>query len=226
MGTPSPSVLIVGCAGKAVPRKMLRLYSTVWAINRCFECAKVNPNLVIAIDDFKRDEKAEPGYVDGLFGGHSANVMTTIAYSKWPRSRNYPLASVMKELHLDRRVAERLFDNSCNYAMALAIANGMKAIGLHGIAFTNSLSEKAWNRIGRDDWIGTQYKGKLRPEWFKYHGKIALYTRRPTEPGTEAFHFLLGLAIARGIKVEAHDTTLLNLDRKQYFYGYQVQPNV
>ena len=226
--TASPSsVLICGCgAGKPVPRKLLRQYKAVWSVNNCFTCCKVEPDLVIAIDDFRRDEEAEPGYAAKLFKGHNARVVTTVAYQEWPRAVAYPLSRVIESLGIRREYARRLFDNSCNYALALAIDQEWRRIGLYGMSFARPYSKAYWRDVGMLDWERTPYQGRLRPDWFKYHGRIALISRQPTEPGSEAFHTLLGIALARGVDVAIYNSTLLNLDREAYYYGFQEQPDV
>ena len=225
MGPALSSVLICGCASSLpASRSIKRKFETVWTINLAAIPCKIEPDLVIAIDDFRRDEAAEPGYVARLFAGHAAPVLTTIPYPEWPRSQAYPLSWVIEQLGCPPPIARRLFDNSVNYALALAIARGARHIGLYGIGFTDGGQD--WDEIGERDWEGSKYYGDLRPDWFKYHGDRALFTRAPTEPGGEACHLLIGMAMEAGIEFSFWESTLLNLDRESYFYGWSAQPDV
>jgi len=220
-----PAILICGAAaGKATPR-YVKTFDEVWALNTCAKECGIKPDLVIAMDDLRRDHAADPAYCAKLFAGHKADVLTTVEYPEWPRAKAYPLAETIEALGVPLVLARHLFDNSTNYALALAITRGADHIGLHGVSFCFPDKPGGLEIYRTLDWAGTKYENA--PDWFKYYGKYALSERRPREPGIEACHFLLGLAVERGIAVSfGPKTTLLNLDREPYAYGFEEQPEL
>ena len=219
------SVLICGCATGLVPESYADNFDSIWTLNLAHHDCGVTPDLVIAMDDLRRDAKAEPGYVERLFDGHKADVLTTVANKKWPRAKPYPLQDVVDKLAIRRIFAARLFDNSLNYAFMLAIVRGFKIVGFHGCAFSRLDRPGDPEAFAADQWNDGPYR--KRPDWFKWHAKDTLLTRRPREPGIEAFHFLLGVAVARGYDVQfSSPTTIMNFDREPYFYGFEKQPRI
>jgi hypothetical protein len=115
----------------------------------------------------------------------------------------------------------RILDNTCNYAFALALTRGYEQIGVYGfdwcMPYKDADLECSLVRFEHDGY------GDV-PDWFKYYHPSIMTPRRPREPGIEAFHFLLGLAMGLNRTVDfSSRTTILNKDRDKFFYGYQTE---
>lgn len=221
----APSILICGMANGGCSPAFASEFTAIWTLNEAHGAANVKTDLIIAMDDLHRDYKADSAYVDKLLSA-GVPIVTTVAYPKWPSSVAYPLKKIIDRLNLPDLIAVRLFDNSLNYAIALAMCHGAWRIGFHGCSFCPPDRAGEPDCFGEEDWGSGPYARK-RPDWFKFHGKMALRARRPREPGIEACHFLLGMAMARDIALSfGPGTTLLNLDREQYYYGYEEQPEI
>ncbi len=199
----------------------LRKDCPIWAINDAPARYKFECDLIVAMDDFDRDVKTHPKYVDSIVNA-GVPVVSTRRFKKWPSVISYPLKKIVKLYEDDFEVC-RVLDNTVNYAFLLALSRGAKTIHMFGADWSFQdkwvdlqLAKKYWELTGVD-----------APDWFKYYGPDVIIKRRHMEPGGDSFHFLLGYAIGKGVKVNLHPrTTLLNTDRDKFFYGYQIQPRV
>ena len=199
-------------------------YDEVWTINECHQRYGWKPTLIIALDDLERDQEMHPEYVDCIVNA-GVPVLSTEAKEQWPNVEAYPLKEVCDWLREHAYpLPEKLLDNTCNYAFALALTREYKKIGLFGFDWCNRDSDVNIE-CARVRW---EHKGYGEaPDWFKYYEDLIVQARRSGEPGIEAFHFLLGMACSHGIEIHLMDsTTVLNMDRDNFFYGYQEQPNV
>ena len=216
-------VAIVGLSGISMPEYFFdKTVDEVWTINNAHDHWGIKSDLIIAMDDFTRDEATHPDYVKTIAGA-GIPVLSTEAKEKWPDVSPYPIKAVCD--FLDKYVAEPcyLLDNTCNYALALALYQGWEEIHIFGVDWCHPYREADL----QCSLVRFRDEGYSPTDWFKYYHPSLTVPRRNTEPGSEAFHFLLGLACALGIPpVLVNSTTLLNLDREKFFYGYQEQPNV
>lgn len=219
------SVLIVGLADQVSPTKeLLGSFRHVWAINNAGAHYGFKPDRIIAMDDLARDFKVEKHkkYVRSIVDA-GCPVYSARAHKRWPSVRPYPLASVLKHFRMDESGC-RLFDNTVNYAFALALAEGYTFIGLYGIWFVRPDSAHALH-ASEEHFLAEGFRNA--PRWFKYYGPATLCWRRPLEPGNEAVHYWLGYARAKGINIWIQAwSPLMNNDRAPYFYGYQEQPEL
>ena len=224
------SVAIIGLAKFSLPpQETLKDFDVVWTINNAHSAYSYDTDLIIAMDDFGRDYKTHQNYVQGIV--YSGNpVLSTKPDERWPAVEAYPLQKVYDWLLGFHPEPERILDNSCNYALAYAMYLGMTAlqkekdpIGIFGFDWV-----QRYKKIDLDcavlRWADAGYDA---PDWFKYYEADVLARRRPGEPGVESFHFLFGIARARGVMVYmAYNTTILNQDRDRFFYGYHEQPEI
>ncbi|KKK79150.1 hypothetical protein LCGC14_2836400 [marine sediment metagenome] len=191
----------------------------VWAINNAGMWFH-DIDLIIAMDDFKRDSKTHPKYVKALTN-RGVPVLTCTAHEEYPSLQEYPTAEVMEYLRVNPDFAPHPLDNSCNYALAYAMYLGMTEIHLYGFEFRAAMTKKAY--IEAQKYAMERY-GRV-PEWFGFYMKEWL--PRPGEPGEESCHWLLGLCHGRGIKIRcSEDTTLLSASLPKFFYGFQDQPDL
>ena len=191
----------------------------VWAINNAGMWFH-DIDLIIAMDDFKRDSKTHPKYVKALTG-RGIPVLTCTAYKQYPSLEEYPLKEVLDYLGIDPGHPHPL-DNSCNYALAYAMYKGMKEIHLLGYEFRKTWS--ANNLYDAEIFAKAKY-GENVPSWFKYYMKD--YMPRSQEPGENSCCYLLGLCKGRNISIRiSYGTTLMNADLPHFYYGYQDQPKL
>ena len=217
------SVLIIGLAKWSLPtEETLKVFDAVWTINNAHSAYDYETDLIIAMDDFGRDYKTHQKYVENIVYSDKP-VLSTKPDKRWPNVEAYPLQKVYDWLLAFHPEPERILDNSCNYAFALALQKEKDPIGIYGFDWV-----QRYKKIDLDcamlRWADAGYDA---PGWFKYYEADVLARRRPGEPGVESFHFLFGIARARGITIEiAASTTILNQDRDQFFYGYHEQPEI
>lgn len=188
----------------------------VWAINNAGMWFH-DIDLIIAMDDFKRDSKTHPKYVKALTN-RGVPILTCTAYKQYPALVEYPIKEVVKALGLGRGPFP--LDNSCNYAIAYAMYTGIKEIHLYGFEFRKRYT--ALELEVADIYARNKYGEKV-PNWFKYYMKD--WIPRAGEPGSEGCHFLLGLCAANKIRVVVRPgTTLMNADLPHFYYGFTKQP--
>ena len=150
-------------------------------------------------------------------------VYSARKHKQWPSVEPYPLKEVLRKLKLDKNYWWSVFDNSIVYAVALALSEGYRKIGLYGCEFVNRYDELEL-QVANYRW---KLKGYDAPEWFGFHDKNIVWSRAPQEPGSESLHFWLGWAHAEGVEIVIPTgSTILNSDRKPHFYGYQEQPKL
>ena len=194
-------------------------YDETWAINEVVRITPgLKPDIIVAMDDWERDNRIDPDYVS-FISGLNVPVVSSAAYPKWPCLTAYPLKAVIAFIGYDR-----CFDNSICYAFALALfLRKFGEITLLGCDFWTKDDGKAIRAAKKA--VGKRY-GAV-PEWFKYYQPVITRGRRLTEPGGDSLSLLIGLSAAHQIKVFIpKGTRLLNLDRDRYFYGYTKQPEL
>ena len=191
----------------------------VWAINSAgvwmHDC-----DLIMALDNFRRDLKEHEQYVKNIVG-RGIPVISDVTDPEWPNVTAYPLRRVLDSIWPQAKSVRDIIPplyNTCNYALALAIADEYDEIRLYGCNFA----------INDDRWMlheqANQHPDK--PFWWPYHMKSIVMERRDREPGGPTMHFLLGIAHERGIKVHIPmGETLCEVDRIPHFYGYEDQPD-
>lgn len=195
-------------------------YDTIIGINNTHAELDIKVDMIVAMDDLERDEKNYPDYVKNIVNA-GVPVYSTRRRKKWPSVVPYPLSKVEKFLN-SPFLSCKLFDNSIAYAIALAMASDARKIGLSGVDLTMPynplnlyLALNAWRHKGHDH----------APGWFKYYHDGVLRLRYARECGWESIHFLIGMAHGLGIQLDwMEDSTLLNTDRDDFYYGYQKQP--
>ena len=217
-------IAIVGCLHTTIPRlEELSDCDEVWTINNSHDAYGLPTDMIIAMDDLERDEDMTPKYVKAIVSA-GVPVLSTGKKDKWPSVEPFPLQEVHDFLKQYYPEPCRLLDNSCNYALALALARGHTPIKLFAVDWCHPYKEGDL-ACGTLRWKFKGYGDS--PDWFKYYDDFVLSRRMPGEPGIEAFHFLLGMAAVLGTEVEiAGPTAVLNMDRDRYFYGYQEQPDI
>lgn len=192
-------------------------FTSVWAINNAHDVYGFTPTKIIALDDLERDVESHPKYVKAIVGA-GVPVLTTVAHEKWQTTEPYPLKKVIGGLKLSDYLASKILINTCCYTLALAIVEGFDEISLYGYDFVKPDETRDLIRAGRN-------LGENDPPWIVYYRHPQI--RKPTEPGLDGVNFLLGLAHGRGLTVNIeNDSTLLDFDRPEFFYGYQAQPLV
>lgn len=196
----------------------------LWAINNAGAFFGFKPDLIIAMDDLARDyaHPEHKGYVESIVDA-GCPVYSARADARWPSVEPYPLAEVLKKLGMARG-GWALFDNTVNYAFALALALGWRKIAFFGADWCG-LYNPIELQVARLRW---RLKGfDSAPDWFAYYDGSVVWQRSNLEPGSEAFHWWLGYAEGHGVEVILpRASTVLNRDRKPFFYGYQEQPEL
>lgn len=217
------SLVIIALAGWDIPGDCDTAFDAVWTINNAHAHWCVQSQRIIAMDDLERDETTHPDYVKDIVNA-GVPVLSTEAKEKWPSVEAYPLQKVCDYLKQYDERPWLLLDNTCNYALALAMAEGWKKITALAVSWC-----LPYKRVDLACSLVRFRAGGLRnpPDWFKYYHPGLMTARKNLEPGSEAFHFLMGIAAATGIKIElSSETTVKNMDRDKFFYGYQEQPDV
>ena len=209
---------IIAMAPWCPPRN---LKGKIWSINNSHAAWKregiiYKPDLIIAMDDLRRDEIKHPDYVEEIVTA-GCPVLSTHDSEKWETVKAFPLDTVYKVF-----TNTHLFDNTINYAFMLALVKGYKEITFHGTDFVSPDSKKLLSKAGVN-WLKRGYRDV--PDWFKYYDEDVIHWRGGNEPGVESFHYLMGRA--EGVKMFfAKGSTALNMDRDSFFYGYQEQPEI
>lgn len=205
-----------------------RPHDEVWGVNSVM--CWLGPKLLthgIAMDNFNRDLKMDGGkytqYVENMVTC-GLPIIADVAYPEYPNVEAYPLKEVLDDIWPGARefsghVAPDL-ENTINFAIALAIHRKFEAIYLYGCDFR--APDNAYT-------IASVKEGleEIKPWWFAYHDRNVVKHRRDLEPGEPTTMFLLGVAYQRGIHFQVTPgSTLCNMDRARYFYGYQEQPKM
>lgn len=197
-------------------------YEYVIGINNTHVQCDINPDMIIAMDDLKRDEKVDPKYVDAIVN-KGCPVLSTRKFRKWPSVEPYPLEDVTRWLKRKTGLPPHtLLDCSISFAIALCVRHLVPKVGLSGIDLT-----PPYNKTDLDcGLLRFQHKGyKNPPEWMRYYDDRVLLERRPREPGWSEIHYLIGFGTALGVKFEwAADSTILESDRDKFYYGYNRSP--
>jgi hypothetical protein len=229
MAAPQPTPLkgsVVITAGASWTRPHLDElsdYDQWWGINETWygywKKDGSKPDLIVAMDDLRRDLKTEPDYVDRITQ-LGIPIIGPEKIARWPQIEAYPLKEAIEFIGLPQ--AWRVFDNSINYAMILAMMKGFQRIAVRGTDFVKPY-EAVDLECAMVRWKHRKYANP--PDWFKYYEELSVFRRAPTEPGNEATHFLIGWGIAKGYLFDLADTTtILNSDREKFYYGFQNQP--
>jgi hypothetical protein len=213
-----PAVTLIGFGHTVRPHlSTIRQAEEIWAINNSHAEYGYTPDRIIAMDDLRRDEPIFPRYVREIISAR-VQVYTATAYPEWINTVSYPLADVIATLGLSKRMAQAAFSNTWCYALALAMHEGRKVVHCYGADFEppDSMTDVEYARSRLKD---------EHPDWFVYYHPRLL--RAPTEPGIHGFTFLLGVAHERGVAVHfAAGSTVMDLDRDAFFYGYSQQPEI
>ena len=182
----------------------------VWAINAAGVWWRGHTDLLIHMDDLKRDEKRDKKYVERITGtGLPILTCTKHDYSK---AIDFPNGQVAKGLLPD----DWHFDNSVNYAIGYALWHGVTDLYLYGCEFSPG---KSWFDYNESMKSVKDYE----PWWCVYYRKPMF--REAGEPGAEQCHFLLGVAQERGVKIHLPPgSTLMDRDRLAFWYGPDKQP--
>lgn len=187
------------------------------AINNSHAYFAYTPDCIIAMDDLQRDwDCGEENYVTSIVDVR-VPVLTTRAFTDWPTTQAYPLAEVLDWLGLTPEMGCKLLTNTNNYALAWLGMKGVQKINLWGL-----------------EWVGGDSAGKLArclsfldrskwPDWAVYY--MGEMFRPSLEPGLQGCCYLLGLLHGRGVQLtmpqgKQFSTTLLDMDRPNFFYGY------
>lgn len=206
------SLSIVACGPSAwqyIARGMVecgRPTDKVWAINRMG--LMIDCDIIFAMDDRRWLKKHVEfgGAVDALEATGNL-IITSVAYPEYPNTKPYPLEEVRLHFGNIFEPLDKLFDNSVNYALALAIARGYDPIWLYGYGFYDREDREYPEAKEGDPWWRTYYYRENQ--------------RAVGEPGIEATHFLIGWALAKGQSIFiTQGSSIMNADRKPYLYGY------
>ena len=215
----SQSTLMIVGFGPSVTLEGRRIGppAAVWTINNAHAHYGLRTDRIIAMDDLRRDWDDYQQYVTAIVTA-GVPVYTSGVYPEWPDLIAYPLADVLKTLGMTPQFGARVLSNSWCYAMALAIHEGWKSVELIGAEF---VAPDSW-------WDLVQAAATLKsdhPEWMKYYKRSLI--RNPTEPGLPGLCYLLGVADARGMTILIPRTsTLMDMDREPFFYGYSHPPQL
>ena len=192
------------------------------SINNSHDHWNFLPDLIVAMDDFARDEIDHPKYVETIVDA-GCPVITTQHREKWPTTEAYPLKEVIAFLGLPPDIACKILSNSVNFALAYIAMYGAKHIHFFGLDFTApdspGIVQRQKNFLDTNKW----------PDWTIYYMEALI--RSPGEPGLDGLCWLIGFLHANGVKMNFPvsgmiSTTLFDLDRPNFFYGYQEQPDV
>jgi hypothetical protein len=143
-------VLMIGAAGNA-----RSVHDQVWAINAA--AASLRSDLIFHMDDIAIQERRAAGganpHIAGLLATISGDggplVVTSRFHQRYPRARVYPLQEVLREVHY------AYFNSTAAYALALAVAIGVKRVGLYGCDFSYPDAHRAEKGRGcLEFWIG------------------------------------------------------------------------
>ena len=130
-----------------------RLADEVWAINAM--ASVIHHDRTFHMDDIAIQAThatlAPDGMVSGFFGWlreHDEPIYTSRAYEDYPATREYPLEWVIN------RTGGNYFNNTVPYAIAFAIALGVKRLHVYGADY------------GYDDQPWKREKGRACTEWW------------------------------------------------------------
>ncbi len=194
-----------------------RITKHVWAINEAGTWLD-DVDLIIAMDDFRRDEKIDAEYVRKLMETGKPILACTV-YEEYPTLQEYPLKAVLDCLDINPGELHPL-DNSCNYALAYAMYKGMNEIHLVGYEFR---PQYTLNQLFKAQKYAEEKYGDDVPDWFKFYMRD--YMPQAGEPGEVGCCYLLGMCKERNIDVAlAMGTTLMNAHWPRFYYGYTIQP--
>ena len=216
-----PSSVAIVAMGKT-GRMDISGYEYVIGINNTHAQFDIRPDIIVAMDDLERDEKTEPDYVDAIVNA-GCPVLSTRRFRKWPSVQPYPIEAITKYLENTTSLpAHKFLDNSICYATALCLFHGVKKIALCGVDLTPPYNRRGL-KAAMERWKRKGYGHA--PDWFSHYDRDVLVDRRPRECGWESLHFLIGFGTARWVEFEwGEDSTILNMDRQKFYYGYQKDP--
>jgi hypothetical protein len=195
----------------------------VWAINSAGVWLH-DVDMIIALDNFRRDLTMDGGahetYVQNILK-RGVPVMSDVTDSQWPQVQAYPLRDVICSIWPEAKRNEDCFpwfQNTCNYALALAIARKYTHIRLYGCNFMAGDNPYTIAALAQEH--------EDKPYWWAYHMRPANKGRQLGEPGLETMCWLIGIAHQRGIEIHIPDgDSLMNKDRAMYWYGPNEQPD-
>lgn len=203
----------------------------VWAINSAGVWLR-NCDMLIALDNFRRDTFMDGGkhrqYVKNILTS-GIPIMTDVVDAELFEELEippaaveaYPLREVISSIWPEATSSSHCFpwfQNSVNYALALAITRGFKEIRLYGCNFVANDNPFTIAAVAQEH--------VERPYWWVYHMAPINKGRRLGEPGLETTAFLIGICHERRIDLWiANGDSLMNRDRAMYWYGYEDQPD-
>jgi hypothetical protein len=190
----------------------------ILGINNAHDIYGFKPDAIIAMDDLRRDRETHPAYVKSITTA-GCPVWVCTAYPEYPSTKAYPLKDVIEWTNSGPRMASKVLNNTCCYALALAGLLGYDEIYLVGFQFVLPDDKEYVLKAHAEREPG-------EPDWFHYYIKKPL-VRRPQEPGLEGCAYWVGVLTAMGRQVAIQDgTTFMDMDRPDFFYGYQEQPEL
>ena len=220
MGLKKPAIIDLvgfGLGAAHLKRDILDGYKPeqVWTCNNAHAFFSIDPDRIVAMDDLDLDRETHPDYVEDIISA-GVPVYTSKAYDDLPNTVDYPLREVIDWFKLDVATACKVFTNTLCFMLALAAMEKPGEIRLHGFDFYPVDKER--------DLIAARKKvPKGKPDWQKYYRKPLI--RTALEPGADGVAWLLGHLQARkqSVAVSA-PSTLLDMDRPCFFYGYKNDP--
>jgi len=111
----------------------------VWGINQTYNWAKLDRLFVMDTEAEYKINVEDAELLQGLLSWRRSllkatiPIYTTINDSKWPTGIEFPLQEVVTEINIP--IADTYFMNTVPYALAYAIAIGVKRIDLFGMDF-------------------------------------------------------------------------------------------
>jgi len=155
---------------------------------------------IIAMDDMRWKEDEYGPYIPEL-NKLDIPIITSKTYHEYENSVEYPLRDVKTSIPYIG--SKHYLNNSCAYAIALALYKKCNTIWLFGYDF-NTRPEILKYRT-EDPW------------WRIYHLNVV----QAGEPGEAAVTYLCGVARERGVDIKlANATQLFDMDISPYYYGY------
>jgi len=101
-------------------------WDEVWTMNAAFPV--YHHDRLFMMDDLRVQAARYPKVAEQL-KRHDKSIITTIAYPEFPTAVRYPIEDVVKATHTD------FFTNTASYAIAYALATGVKDLFLYGCDF-------------------------------------------------------------------------------------------
>ena len=171
----------------------------VWTINHGGFFLK-DIDAIIAMDDMRWKAEEYGPYIPNL-SKLKVPIITAQEYSEYETSVTYPIEEVLGNIPWVEGIL--YLNNSCAYAIALALYRRCKTIWLFGYDF--NVRPEILNYRQEDPW------------WRIYHLNVA----QAGEPGEAAVTFLCGIAQERGVEIKlGTGSQLFDRDIPTYLYGY------